>query len=76
VNLVHAGVLGKINLPPAFGPAQFPDSLASRNADVPCHVDIIELAFTLDLVHTLSKDSRRPFSNLRDKGEAAWIPSQ
>jgi hypothetical protein len=47
-------VLGKIDLPPTFGPAQLPDTLASRSADVPCHVDIIELAFTLDLVHTLS----------------------
>jgi hypothetical protein len=57
VNLVDAGMFGKVDLPPALGPAQLPDSLARRGADVACHVVIIELAFTLYLVHTLSEKS-------------------
>jgi hypothetical protein len=54
VDLVDAGMLGKVDLPPAFGPAQLPDSLASRNADVPCHPVMFGLVFALYLVHPLS----------------------
>jgi hypothetical protein len=50
-------VLGKVNLPPALGPAQFPDAFARRNANVPCHAFIMDLVFALDLVHTLSLES-------------------
>jgi len=46
-------MLGKVNLSPALGTAQFPDSLACRRADVPCHAFIIGLACALYLVHPL-----------------------
>jgi hypothetical protein len=47
-------MLGKVNLSPALGPAQFSHALACRLADVSCHPSIIELAFPLYLAHTLS----------------------
>jgi hypothetical protein len=46
-------VFGKVNLPPAFGTAQFSDALTCRRADVPCHAFIMELVFALYLVHPL-----------------------
>jgi len=53
VDFVDAGLLGKINLPPASGAAQFPDPLTRRRTDVLCHPFMIELAFALYLAHTL-----------------------
>jgi hypothetical protein len=50
---MDAGLLGKVDLPPAPGAAQLPDSLARCRADVPCHASIMELAFALYLAHTL-----------------------
>lgn len=56
VDLMDARLLGKINLSPALGPAQLPDSLARRCADVPCHAFMVGLVFALYLAHTLSGD--------------------
>ena len=53
VDLVDAGLLGKVDLSPAFGPAQLPDALARRRTDVLCHASMIGLAFALYLAHTL-----------------------
>jgi len=51
---MDSGLLGKVNLPPVPGAAQFPDSLPRRRTDVLCHAFIIGLAFALYLAHTLS----------------------
>ena len=53
MHLVDAGLLGKVDLPPIPGAAQFPDPLTRRRTDVLCHAFIIGLAFALYLVHTL-----------------------
>ena len=53
VDLVDAGLLGKVDLPPVPGAAQLPDPLTRRRTDVLCHAFIIGLAFALYLVHTL-----------------------
>ena len=46
-------MLCKVDLPPPFGPAQLPNPLPGRSANVPCHSFMIESAFALYLVHTL-----------------------
>ena len=53
VDLVDAGLLGKVDLPPALGPAQLSDALPRRRTDVLCHASMIGLAFALYLAHTL-----------------------
>jgi hypothetical protein len=53
---MDAGLLGKVNLPPLPGAAQFPDPLTRRRTDVLCHAFIIGLAFALYLAHTLFGD--------------------
>lgn len=53
VDLVDAGLLGKVDLSPAFGAAQLSDALARRHTEVFCHAFIIGLAFALYLAHTL-----------------------
>ncbi len=53
MHLVDARLLGKVDLPPALGAAQLPDSLAGCRTDVPCHASMIGLAFALYLAHTL-----------------------
>jgi hypothetical protein len=45
-------MLGKVDLPPAFGPAQLSDALPRRRTDVLCHASVIGLAFALYLAHT------------------------
>jgi hypothetical protein len=50
---MDAGMLGKVDLPPAFGPAQLSDALTRRRTDVFCHAFMIGLAFALYLAHTL-----------------------
>jgi len=52
---MDAGLLGKINLSPGPGAAQFPDPFTRGRTDVLCHAFIIGLAFALYLAHTLSK---------------------
>ena len=47
-------MLGKVDLSPAFGPAQLSDALPGRRTDVLCHASMIGLAFALYLAHTLS----------------------
>ncbi len=54
VDLMDAGLLGEIDLPPVPGAAQFPDALARRRTDVLCHAFMVVLADTLYLAHTLS----------------------
>lgn len=46
-------MFGKVDLPPALGAAQLPDSLAQSHADIRCHSAMIGLAFPLYLAHTL-----------------------
>jgi hypothetical protein len=46
-------MLGKVDLAPAFGPAQLSDALTRRRTDVLCHASMIELVFALYLAHTL-----------------------
>ena len=46
-------MLGKVDLAPAFGPAQLSDAFTRRRTDVLCHASMIELAFALYLAHTL-----------------------
>ncbi len=46
-------MLGKVDLSPAFGPAQLSDALPRRRTDVLCHASMIGLAFALYLAHTL-----------------------
>ena len=53
VDLMDAGMLGKVDLSPIPGAAQLPDPLARRRTDVLCHAFIIGLAFALYLAHTL-----------------------
>jgi len=50
---MDAGLLGKVDLPPTPGAAQFPDPLPRCRTDVLCHASIIGLAFALYLAHTL-----------------------
>ena len=47
-------MLGKVDLSPALGPAQFPDALSSRRADVLRHSPMFGLVDALYLAHTLS----------------------
>lgn len=51
---MDTGLLGKVDLPPVPGAAQFPNSLARRRTDAPCHAFMIGLGFALYLTHTLS----------------------
>jgi hypothetical protein len=46
-------MLGKIDLPPAFGPAQLSDALARRCTDVLCHASMFGLVYALYVAHTL-----------------------
>ena len=58
-------MLGKIDLPPAFGPAQLSDALPRCRTDVLCHASMIGLAFALYLAHTLfgvKGEPREPFN--------------
>ncbi len=50
---MDAGLLGEIDLPPAFGAAQLSDALAGRHADVLCHAFMVVLVDALYLVHPL-----------------------
>ena len=60
VDLMDAGVLRKVNLPPIPGEAQLPDTFSRRSTDVLCHdimfglVYALYLAYALILVHPLS----------------------
>jgi len=53
VDLMDARMLGKIDLPPAFGPAQLSDALARRCTDVLCHASMFGLVDALYLAHAL-----------------------
>ena len=53
VDFMDTRMLGKVNLSPAFGPAQFSDALSSRRADVLCHSPMFGLVDALYLAHTL-----------------------
>jgi len=53
MHLVHAGVLGEVDLPPALSLSQFPDSLPEQGANIYGHPLIFRLAFALYLAHTL-----------------------
>ena len=46
-------MLGKVDLTPAFAPAQLSDALPGRRTDVLCHAFMIGLACALYLAHTL-----------------------
>lgn len=50
---MDAGLLGKVNLPPVPGAAQFPYPLTRCRTDFLCHPSMIGLAFALYLAHTL-----------------------
>ncbi len=54
VDFVDAGLLGKVDLPPVPGAAQFPDPFTRRRTDVLCHASMIGLVLALYLAHTLS----------------------
>jgi len=51
-------IVRKVDLPPAFGPAEFSDALAGRHADVSCHAFIMEVVFTLYVDEELSFTGR------------------
>ena len=69
VDLMDSRLLGKVDLPPALRAAQFPDSLACRRADVPCHAFIIGLAFALYLAHPLFMPERWPICGCMERRE-------
>ena len=64
-------MLGKVDLSPAFGPAQLPDALPGRRTDVLCHASMIGLVFALYLAHTFFEVSCRAMVNL-GLGGALW----
>ena len=45
-------MLGKVDLSPAFGPAQLSDALPRCRADVLCHASMFGLVDALYLAHT------------------------
>jgi hypothetical protein len=60
-------MLGKVDLSPAFGPAQLSDPFPRRYTDVLCHASMFGLVDALYLVHPLScvrKGSKMRFSGL------------
>lgn len=73
VDLMDAGLFGKIDLPLTFGAAYFPDTFSRRRADVLCHSPILGLADALYLAHTLFRnwkgDSRFFWQSDADKNE-------
>lgn len=54
VDLVHARMLGEINLSPASLLSEFPDSLADLNAYIRGHLPSIDFVEALYLVDALS----------------------
>ena len=65
-------MLGKVDLSPAFGPAQLSDALPCGRTDVLCHASMFGLVDALYLAHTLFGVSCRAMVNL-GLGGALWL---